>query len=75
MGWLLADIATTLIVALAYWTLAVLRDAVRSLASAGRRVRSGGAVQVRGMLPTPGIAAARFAAAEPQCLPPAAPRG
>jgi hypothetical protein len=40
MGWLLADIATTLVVALAYWTLAVLRDAARSLAVAGRRVRS-----------------------------------
>ncbi|HTC71663.1 MAG TPA: hypothetical protein VK655_02155 [Solirubrobacteraceae bacterium] len=40
MGWLLADIATTLVVALGYWTIAVLRDAARALGVAGRRARS-----------------------------------
>ena len=36
----MADIATTLVVAFAYWTIAVLRDAARTLVVAGRRARS-----------------------------------
>jgi hypothetical protein len=75
MGWLMADIATTLIVALVYWTVAVLRDGARSLAAAGRRVRSGGALQVRGMLDPPGIAPEQLATVQSHCAQPPAPRG
>jgi hypothetical protein len=75
MGWLLADIGTTLAVAFAYWLVAVLRDAVRSLALTGRRMRSHGALQVRGMLHTPGIAPQGFPTAEPHCVNPPGPQG
>jgi hypothetical protein len=76
MGWLMADIATTLVVALVYWTVAVLRDAARSLALAGRRVRSRGVLQVRGMLHPPAARAPeRFAAAQTHCAQPPAPHG
>jgi hypothetical protein len=43
MGWVMADIGTTLVVAFTYWTIAVLRDAGRALVVAGRRARSRGA--------------------------------
>jgi hypothetical protein len=71
----MADIGTTVVVALAYWAVAVLRDAVRSLALTGRRVRSRGALRMRGTPHTPGIAAQRFAAAEAHCVNPPAPHG
>jgi hypothetical protein len=73
MGWLLADIATTLIVALAYWTVAVLRDAARSLAGVGRRVRTreapgrGGIGQTRRVLAMQTIQRQPFEAVEPEC--------
>jgi hypothetical protein len=74
MGWLMADIATTLVVALAYWTVGVLRDAARSLGVAGRRVRGRGVLQVRGLLhPPAGMATERLAAAQTHCAQPPAP--
>ena len=39
MGFLLADIGTTLVVVFLYWMAAVLRDATRSLALFAHRVR------------------------------------
>jgi len=45
MGFLLADIGTTLVVVLLYWMAAVLRDALRSLTLLARRVRSRGLAQ------------------------------
>jgi hypothetical protein len=80
MGWLLADIGTTVVVALAYWTVAVLRDAARSLALAGRRARTRGATRLRAVRHAPGAAVVRalvaedFVAAEPHCARPQAPR-
>jgi hypothetical protein len=79
MGWLLADIGTTLVVALTYWTVAVLRDAARSLAGAGRRIRTGGALGTRGIGQTRGILGMQaiqpqpFEAVEPDCARHAAP--
>ena len=45
MGFLLADIATTLVVVLLYWMAAVLREALRSLTLFARRVRTRGLAQ------------------------------
>jgi hypothetical protein len=75
MGWLLADVGTTVVVALAYWALAVLRNAMRSLALTGNRARSRGALRAGGMLHTAGIAPQRFAAADPHYVNPQAPPG
>jgi hypothetical protein len=71
MGWLLADIGTTLVVALTYWAVAVLRDTARSLAGVGRRARTRDSTA-----PARGLRALRpqhFEGVDPDCARRAAP--
>jgi hypothetical protein len=86
MGWLLADISTTLVVAFAYWTIAVLRDAARALARhrVRRRVTRHVPSRAANTLATNTLATKRdrvalstqsFATADPHCVRSSASRG